>query len=779
MQIHVSPEINSLLDDAATISIRRGKYFVGVEHLFEAVLEQSADLPKPFTDKYLRDLATVLQTVQRKEWKGASPTTGEVFYTPRCADVAHNAGRFAQRLNSASADAGHVLLALLSDAHAIPSRTMHELGMNRGDMIEVLRERLKRDQNRIAPAPQGGSEASVAVSQNDENAPGDLLTESGSLVSLTRDLTAEAKLGFLDPAIGRDKQMFQVMEILGRKGKSNAILVGEAGVGKTRIVEGIAVAAARGKLGAIMENVRILELKIGSLLAGTQYRGALEERLSKLLDELENEKDAVLFIDEIHLIMGAGTTEGGGVDVANMLKPVLARGTLRCVGATTIKEYRKFIEKDPAVERRFQVVKVEPLSETATLDVLTKLRPTLEGHHHVHISRKTLAAAVSLSNRYVANRQLPDIAVDVLDQACARHRLKTVMLEERGTLTDSQRRRPGVVTPHDIRKVISQITAIPLEELTAADRQRLDNLERRLKKRIVGQDEAVARAVTAVKKSRAGLADPKRPDATMLFLGPTGVGKTQLAKELADDVFGSPDHLVTFDMSEYIEEHAVSRLLGAPPGYKGSDEEGRLARAVRNNPYSILLFDEIEKAHPRIFDLFLPIFDEGRLKDNQGREIDFRNTIIILTSNVGSELLFSAELDDVEPRLLDELTHHFRPEFINRIDEIVPFYPLLFEDVRAILRMQIDELRRRLAAKNIGIRMYQGAYEFLAEEGYDPRFGARNLRRAVDRFVVAPLSDKIIRNEFAEGVMIDILIENGELAFRPGAPHVKTEYVTR
>lgn len=612
-------------------------------------------------------------------------------------------------------------------------------------------------------AVRAGASGDRAASEQEDKTP------VGILENLTRDLTEAARSGHLGPAVGRENEMFQILQILARKNKNNVMLVGEAGVGKTQIVEGLALAGISGGLGAVLSGWRILELNIGALMAGTQYRGSFEEKVMGLLDELKGEPQTILFIDEAHLIMGAGSTNGDSVDVANLLKPALARGEIRCIGATTLQEYRRFVEKDPAIERRFQMVRVEPLSEAATAAVLERLQSSLEEHHGVRISSKAIQAAVQLTQRYMPNRHLPDKAIDVLDQACARHRLKTIALQSKegkarvsGTLPDDR------VTPHDIRKVVSQLTAIPVEEITADERILLGNLEQILNERIIGQDQAVAKTVAAVKKSRAGLGDPNRPQAVLFFLGPSGVGKTELAKTLADVMFGSPNHLATFDMSEFTEEHSVSRLIGAPPGYVGSEEEGLLAGAVRRAPFSVMVFDEIEKAHSRVFDILLPVLDEGRLKDSRGRDVSFRNCIIIMTSNIGAEWLRRTEGDDDRRRLTEDLRQHFRPEFINRIDEVIPFYPLLFEDIRTILHHALGALEQRLKQKGIGLHVYQQAYEFLAREGCNEEFGARELRRTVDRFVVAPISDLLIKGEFGSGDTVDVLMTGNKLTIRKG-----------
>ena len=769
MQVHVSPDVGRLLDAGVAISVRRQEFFVGVEHLYVALLAESDSLPPSISERYGSSLRRVLAEVAGRPWLGDRVWEGgEVFYTPRCAGSVTAAGKFAEHYHSGQASHGHLLLALFADAHSGPSRAMDRLGIDRGEILGLLRAELSKGDKKRAKAPAAAKAPDVAPT------PG-VAKEAGGgdvLESLTRDLTQVARQGNLQPAIGRDKEIFEVLQILARKNKNNVMIVGEAGVGKTQLVEGMAVAAAKEGMDAILPGSRILELNVSALMAGTQYRGALEEKLLGMLEEIKRSKDVVLFIDEVHLIMGAGSTDGDSIDVANLLKPALARGEIRCIGATTFEEYRKFVEKDPAIERRFQIVRVEPLSEEASIEVLRKLRPSFERHHRVKIRTKAMEAAVALTQRYMPNRHLPDKAIDVLDQACARHRLKAMaaasnpkLLE--GTMTPSA---AGRVTPHDIRKVVSQVTAIPIEDMTSEERLFLTNLDQKLKKSIIGQDGAVAKAAAAVKKSRAGLADPNRPDAIMLFLGPSGVGKTQLAKVLADLLFGSTDHLVTFDMSEYVEEQSVSRLLGAAPGLVGSEQEGRLTQAVRNAPFSILLFDEIEKAHPRIFDVFLPIFDEGRLKDSRGRVVSFKNCIIILTSNIGAELLSHGDAGARSTELMDILRQHFRPEFINRIDEIVPFYPLLFEDVRSILRLHLKELQSRLQGKEVGIRVYQRAYEYLAQKGYSPEYGARELRRTVEQLVVNPISDMILEQQFEKGDIIEVLMEDGKLEFRKGKP---------
>ena len=781
MQVRVSPEVNALLDDATALSARRGQQYVGVEGLFEALLQNSEQLPGCVTPEYMKNLQIIAREMTTESWRGSLPVaSSEVFYTPRCAQILSETTRMAERLGNGTAQAGHLLLALLCDKHAAPSRVMDRLGLQRKQLVEMLRDDLHRNRRRSRRKERAEAKRETKASrayaeeveEQEEPDEGAAPPMDQTLESLTRDLTALAHRGKLEPAIGRSKETFQILEVLTRKNKNNVILVGEAGTGKTHIVEGLALALVSGKTSGILEGFRILELSMAALTAGTQYRGAFEERIQALLEELKQSEDVILFIDEVHLIMGAGATDGSSTDLANLLKPALARGELRCIGATTVQEYRRFIEKDPAIERRFQMVRVEELSANATQEVLAKMKPELEEYHGVKISSKALSAAVRLTHRYMPERRFPDKAIDVLDQACARYRLRMVSAtaKKKAGQDDTRLRellKREKVTPHDIRKVVAQATSIPIEEITSSERQQLTNLERRLRKRVVGQDVAVQKVASVVKKSRAGLADPNRPDAVMMFLGPTGVGKTQLAKAMADMLFGASKHLTTFDMSEYVEAHSVSRLLGAPPGYVGSEEEGRLSAAVRTTPFSILLFDEVEKAHRQVFDIFLPILDEGRLKDAHGRDISFRNCIIIFTSNVGAGLMRAQE-DPSEGQLLEALRKHFRPEFINRIDEIVPFYPLLFEDIRAILKLSFRDVASRLREKGIKLRVYQRAYEYLSEKGYSEEFGARELRRVVERLVVNPISDMMLEGKVASGQCVEVLMEDGHLALRQG-----------
>ena len=779
MKLQVSNAIAEVLEEAAALSARHGHFYVGVEHVFAVLLEHPERLPKSFVDSFLSGLFNVGREVTRTAWAGRAPVAvSDTFHSPRCIAVIGQSGELARKLNSGPAQAGHLLLALLEDSLSAPSRALEGMGLKREKFTSALRQALQQAAPPVmahagvarsteAQAQAGEEQARYDTAQAATPKPAD-----DPVASLTRDLTALARQGKLEASIGRDNEILTIFQILARKTKNNVMIVGEAGVGKTQLVEGLARRMVRGDATDGVPRLRILELSIAALMAGTQYRGVFEEKVLGLINVLKGRDDVALFIDEVHLIMGAGSTQGDGMDLANLLKPALARGDIRCIGATTLQEYRKFVEKDPAIERRFQMVRVEELSEETTLKVLRKLKPSLEKHHGVRIGTRAIQAAVQLTVRYMPNRQLPDKAIDVLDEACARYRLRAIAAKSHSSYQQRFARdaAEGKVTPHEVRQVVSQVVGVPLEELTKEERLRLSDLDRRLARHIIGQDEAIARVISAVKKSRAGLADPNRPDAVLLFLGPTGVGKTRLAKVMADVIFGSAKHLVTFDMSEFIESHSVSRLLGAPPGYVGSEEEGRLSQAVRSAPFSVLLFDEIEKAHERIFDIFLPIFEEGRIKDSRGRDISFRNNIIVLTSNVGADML-SEGCRVGEESLFAELRRHFRPEFINRIDEIVPFYPLLSEDIRSILRLEVNALRERVKEKGVGIRMYQRAYEYLAEKSNTNQFGARELRRVVDQEITSRLSDLLLTHDFKPGDMIDVKMELGELVIERGLPH--------
>ncbi len=636
------------------------------------------------------------------------------------------------------------------------------------------------------------------------------LGEENPLTKYTVDLTKLAKEGKLMPVIGREKELQRVIEILSRKTKNNPVLVGDPGVGKTAIVEGLAQKIVKGEVPDVLKDKRVLMLDMGRLLAGSKYRGEFEERLKAVMDEIKKLGDKViLFIDELHTIVGAGAAEGA-MDAANLLKPALARGELRAIGATTVEEYRKYIEKDKALARRFQPVYVDEPSVEETMEILKGLRPVYEKHHNVKITDDAIEAAAKLSARYITDRFLPDKAIDLIDEAASKVRLSKHLkdpklrelekevkkLEEeiddltiKGDYKEAAEKKQkllklnkeyeelakklGVKTDNTvdedtIAKVVESWTGIPASKMVQSEREKLLKLEDLIHERIIDQEEAVRVIADTIRKARAGIKDPKRPIGTFLFLGPTGVGKTELAKALAEVLFGSEDALIRIDMSEYMEKHSVSRLIGAPPGYVGYEEGGQLTEAVRRRPYSVVLLDEVEKAHPEVFNVLLQVFDDGRLTDGKGNTVDFRNTIIIMTSNIASDVILRSlesgkNFEEIEALVREELKRYFRPEFINRIDSVVIFKPLKKEHVKKIVELMIKRLEIRLKDKNLKLQISDAAKEYLANKGYDPAFGARPLRRVIEREVETPLATKLIAGEINEGDTVLIDVQDGKI----------------
>ncbi|MDH6196273.1 ATP-dependent Clp protease ATP-binding subunit ClpC [Mycobacterium frederiksbergense] len=645
---------------------------------------------------------------------------------------------------------------------------------------------------------------------------GQQASSTPTLDQYARDVTADARAGKLDPVVGRADEISQTVEILSRRRKNNPVLIGDPGVGKTAIVEGLAQRVVNGDVPSTLADRRVVALDVGSLVAGSKYRGEFEERLTKILDEVrEHSDELVVFIDELHTIVGAGSTGEGSMDAGNLLKPALARGDLNAIGATTIDEYRRYIEKDAALERRFQPVMIYEPSVDDTIEILRGLADVYEEHHQVHYSDEALVAAAELSDRYVTDRFLPDKAIDLLDQAGARVRLRTKtpnadaktlehelarlnrekdaavaaedyekaneLKKEIELQATNAKERAGAVQAGaepevgvvDIAEVVSRQTGIPVTELTTEERERLMRLEDDLHRRVIGQEDAVAAVAEAVRRSRAGLADPNRPIGSFLFLGPTGVGKTELAKALAEAVFGDEDRMIRFDMSEFQEKHTVSRLVGSPPGYVGYEDAGQLTDKVRRQPYSVILFDEIEKAHPDVFNVLLQLLDDGRVTDAQGRTVDFKNTIVILTSNIGSDLILDAPDGDVEkiaPKLMEQLRTRFRPEFLNRIDETIVFHRLDQAQLRQIVELILDGTRRLLHAQDVQLDVTPAAEDWLAEEGFDPKFGARPLRRTVQRQLDNKLSGLLLKGAVRPGDTVKVDADSDGLVLETVTP---------
>ncbi len=724
--------------------------------------------------------------------------------TPRAKRVTELAYEEAKLLGSDKIQPEHILLGIIREGEGIAVHVLRkfgvDLGLLRKELIDAISVGETVRDRRIA--------SSSAVKQ---------------LESFGVDLTELAAKGQLDPIIGREEEIERIMQILVRRKKNNPVLIGEPGVGKTAIVEGLAQRIVAGEVPEPLRNKVIFSLDIAAIVAGTKYRGEFEKRMKKLLQVVTKDKNIILFIDELHTIVGAGSAEGA-VDASNILKPALARGDIRCIGATTPDEYRKYIEKDAALERRFQKIYVREPNEDEALEILMGLRHKYESHHNVRYTDEALKAAVSLSRRYITDHFLPDKAIDLIDEAGARARLKVFTVppeikllkmrldnvrnekemavrnqdyEKAASLKEEEKRlereyrqkynewRKEVsgtvvtVDEEDIAEIVSAWTGIPLKKLEESEMEKLLKLEKVLHERIVGQDDAIKAVARAIRRARSGLKDPRRPIGVFMFLGPTGVGKTELAKALAEYLFGDERALIRFDMSEYMEKFSVSRLIGAPPGYVGYEEGGTLTEKVRRRPFSVILFDEIEKAHPDIFNLLLQIMDEGRLTDSQGREVDFRNTIIIMTSNLGGQIInrtkrslgFAAvddekrSYEEIKELVLSEVKRTFRPEFLNRLDEIVVFHPLTKEHVFEIIDILLRDLRKRLKEKGLELKLTKDAKEFLLEKGYDPVYGARPMKRTIQKYIEDPLSEELIKGRFKEGDTIVVRVNGDALKF--------------
>lgn len=784
--------------------------YVGTEHVLLALLKEKEGLAAQALDHLGVTYEATLTCVQQLiKGDASTDVSGHLSFTPRVKRVLENSLREAMQMGKSYISTEHLLLGIVREGEGTAIDVLRKLGVE-GDAIRSSLNDMVGQSAVFAGATNFDPNAGASDS---------MLKEFGV------DLTKKAKDGKLDPVIGRAGEIERVMQILSRRQKNNPLLIGEPGVGKTAIAEGLAQLIVADQVPDIIRNMRIVTLDVSALVAGSKYRGEFEERLKKCIKEVEQAGDIILFIDELHTLIGAGAAEGS-IDAAAILKPPLSRGEIQIIGATTLDEYRKHLEKDSAFERRFQTVMVKEPSEEQAVRILEGLRDRYEAHHHVHFTDDALRAAVSLSDRYIQDRFLPDKAIDVLDEAGARMRIRNMVLpEEVQKIADELRnvrtqkddaiakqdfKRADIlhekevelvakrdetrkaweeknsntineVAVEDVADVVSMTTGVPVSNLTEAETEKLLRMEQVLHERVIGQDEAVTALSKAIRRSRSGLKDPKRPGGSFIFLGPSGVGKTELSKALAEFLFNSEDALISFDMSEYMEKHSVSRLVGSPPGYVGYDEGGQLTTAVRQRPYSVVLFDEIEKAHPDVFNILLQILEEGRLTDSQGRVVDFRNTVIIMTSNVGAReitattpLGFTSSanggMDDKEmkQRVMGEVKKLFRPEFLNRIDEIIVFKSLTEEEIVKIVDLMIADLRERLIEQNMSINLTLEASRFVAKEGTDLSFGARPLRRAIQRLIEDPLSEQLLEGRWSSGSVIDVDVEDDKLVFNAG-----------
>jgi ATP-dependent Clp protease ATP-binding subunit ClpC len=788
---YLSDHARELLQRAARLAVDYGKKEMDTEHVLYALTESEV------VREILREFKLAPEDIRgyiehnapRGTFKAEKGETVRVGMSPRVKAVLESAFHAAREFGHSYVGPEHLLIGLIEEPDGLAGDLLRKYGLT----PEAVRQKV------VKVVGRGAEEGKV-----------ERRSSTPTLDKFSRDLTELARQGKLDPVIGRAKEIETVIEILSRRKKNNPVLIGEPGVGKTAIVEGLAQRIVRGEVPEILRNKRLVELNVNSLVAGTKYRGEFEERVKAILDEiLAHQDELILFIDEIHAIVGAGQAEGG-MDLANAFKPALARGELHLIGATTLNEYQKYIEKDAALERRFQPVFIAEPTVEQTIQILRGLRDRFEAHHKVRITDEAIVAAAELSDRFITGRYLPDKAIDLIDQAAARVRIQATSrpaevqeleaqlqelkreldyatsrkqfdrakeLEARIKETEKALEEatekwkksvasevPEVRAEH-VAEIISRLTGIPVSELTQEERERLLKLEEKLHERVVGQDEAVRAVAAAVRRSRAGLKEKHRPIATFLFLGPTGVGKTELAKALAWAVFGDEDALIRLDMSEYMERHTVSRLIGAPPGYVGYEEGGQLTERVRRRPYSVILLDEIEKAHPDVHNILLQVFDDGRLTDGKGRTVDFSNTIIIATSNLGSELIqrnLSAppgqklSYEELKEKLMEILRRHFRPEFLNRIDEIIVFHALTKEQIKDIVKLQLERVKRMARGQGIELEFDESLVEHLAEVGYRPEFGARELRRKIQTEVENPLAEALLSGEFSRGDQVRV-----------------------
>jgi len=816
-----TPRAQQVLALARKEADRFNHNFVGTEHLLLGLIKLSSGVAVNVLQKMGLDLETVRLEVEKQVGTGGDQkVAGNIPYTPRVKKVLSLAAKEAKALTHSYVGTEHILLGLLREGDGVAARVLKNLDIDieqtRQEILKELDPNLQQEEASVAEGGGSGGGSDKPEKKGEVKTP--------ALKAFGRDLTDIARKGEMDPVIGRKNEIERVIQILCRRTKNNPVLLGEAGVGKTAIVEGLAQEIARGNVPELLLHKRVITLDMALMVAGTKYRGQFEERIKAVMDEIKRAKNIILFIDELHTIVGAGSAEGT-MDASNIIKPALSRGEMQCIGATTLNEYRKYIEKDAALERRFQSVKVEAPSLDDAILILKGLRPKYEDHHKAEITDAAVESAVRLSDRYITGRYLPDKAIDVMDEAGARARIagmsrppevkdletdieqiktrkekaiKEQDFEGAAAMRDKEKhakeRLEGVlsawragreekrvkVDEDEVVQVVSKWTGIPLKRMEQSEAQKLLDMEGVLGRLVIGQGEAVSALSRALRRSRADLKDPRRPIGTFMLLGPTGVGKTMLAKSLAEHMFGDPKALVQLDMSEYMEKFSVSRLVGSPPGYVGYEEGGQLTEAVRRKPYCVVLFDELEKAHQDVANLLLQILEEGKLTDSQGRVVDFRNTIILLTSNVGAETIKKSNVmgfgvaheepggayDRMREKLLEESRKFFRPEFLNRLDDVIVFRSLSREDLIRILELEVAKVIERVRRKNLRLMLDDQARDFLVDKGYDPQYGARPMRRAVEKHLEDPLAEELLRGTLADGEEIQVTVEDGKLVFR-------------
>lgn len=810
---------NNALNMAVDAAQDMGHTYVGTEHILLGLVSEESGVAASVLQQNGLSAEDLKDLIERTIGTGSRTVITPDDFTPRTKRVMQTAMVLSARLGHGYVGTEHLLMALISERDGYAIRFLEELNVNINSVLSSLKASMGADSEE--ENQQSGIDG--MLNKNGQSKGG-----NNALGKFGRDLTAAAKNGEIDPVIGREEEIQRVIQILSRRTKNNPVLIGEPGVGKTAVAEGLALRIVKGEIPEILKNKKIVSLDLTGMIAGTKYRGDFEERIKAAIDEVKKSKDIILFIDELHTIVGAGSAEGSA-DAANILKPSLARGDFQVIGATTMEEYRKYIEKDAALERRFQPVTVGEPSQEEAVEILKGLRDRYEAHHKVKITDEAIESAVTLSSRYIADRYLPDKAIDLIDEAASRVRLSSLTypqeikeledkikklenekasavneqdFENAAKIRDKQKEAgakleemkkswkdknanvSGEVKGEDIAEIVSQWTGVPVFQLTEEESQRLLKMEDILHKRVVGQNEAVTAVAKAIRRGRVGLKDPKRPVGSFIFLGPTGVGKTELCKALAEAMFGDENAMLRLDMSEYMEKHTVSRLVGSPPGYVGYDEGGQLTEKVRRKPYSVVLFDEIEKAHPDVFNILLQILEDGRLTDSQGRTVDFKNTVIIMTSNVGARLITDQQNglgfafdnpenkkektnEEIREAVIGELKKLFRPEFLNRVDDIIVFNKLTQEEIKEIAGKLLENLKARLKAVDIDAEFTDEAVTEISNEGYDDTYGARPLRRAITSKIEDALSEKMLENEIKKGDHIVCDFKDGKFTFTP------------